>query len=1015
MKATQLILIFSLILVLSVNVSAQEASGIELLGQVYTYWSEAYGVTIVDDIAYLATTQTGLQIIDVSNPTQPRLLGTYDSPGETREIAVSGEYAYLADGNTGALRIVDISDPAHPNGVAFVQGPDNNWDVISVAVRDDIVFAIIRSHHWIGVIDVADPENPEYLGYVSSTYAVSTAVISGDRLYIACEREGLVSFDISNPRDINAMRNSRVRFDTQGYVWDVTIQDDLAYIADGEFGMRIINIANPQNPEEVGFYDTPGNCTDVAVAGGYAYLIEADRSILIIDVRDPENPEEVGYFASQAYDVQVQDDFVYVAARSEGLKIADVADPAEPEVIGIIDRPNNTQVRDVAISGNYAYVADEPAGLWIIDYTIPAIVALHQFDQNNQRVIHPYCVTVVGDIAFTGGGHQAIAAIDVSDPENPVRIGQGGAPMRYMVYQDGIMYGTWYSTLYTVDVSNPAQPNHLFSMDLGTEAFGVDIQDEYLYVAAGDRGTFIYDVTNPRQPQLVANQDQRWRARDVAVAGDFLYIADDAAGLRVVNIANIEEPEEVGDIRPRANGSAVGVTVVDNFVYLSEYQSGIVIVNVTDPQNPEEIGFYDTPGYANNLAVLDQYAFVADQTNFAIYDCSEALQVPIRDIDVAFREGWNMISINVVPQLGINGNVIEMMQQLRVDENNHHVILMKDGHGSFYAPVWNFNSIRHWNLAEGYKVKVDEAVEANWEGIGIPPQTQIQVNEGWNLVAYYPTYELSAVADDYYALSSIIDDVILARDENGRFLVPAEGFSNMPAWRPSRGYQIWMSNDADLVYPEEQEERDNCNSTTFDGHWTEPAPCEENMSLLVNFNSDYYPDPADQVAAFNQEGQLIGMGAAIGNRFGIAVWGDDPTTENMDGIREGEAFELRLWSDRLGREIALESKPIYKARGFESIDAVVNIPVPEEFYLSSAYPNPFNAQTRISYGIPEMSKVSISILDVTGRKVAEIINSELEAGHYTAIWNGSKFSSGVYLVNLKTATNSLTTKAMLVK
>jgi len=1015
MKTTQFILIFSLIIVLCANIHAQEASGIELLGQVYTYWHEAQGVTIVDDIAYLATDRTGMQIIDIGNPAEPRLLGTYDSPGQTTEISVSGDYAYLADRSDGGLRIVNIADPTHPHEVAFLWDPNQNWDAFSVAVQGDFAFIIARSHHWVIVVDISDPENPESLGQFNSRYATRTAVISGDRLFIASERDGLVSLDISDPRNLNAMQNSRVMFDTEGETYDVAISGDLAYIADGAFGMRIINIEDPQNPEEIGFYDTPGNCTDVAVEGRYAYLIEADRSVLCIDVSDPENPEEVGYFASQAFDVQVADDFVYVAARYEGLKVADVGNPAEPEIIGIIDRPNSTQVRDVAISGNYAYVADESAGLWIIDYTVPEIVELHRFDENNQNEIRPHSVLIVDDIVFSSGGHQGTVAIDISDPENPQRLGRWGYPCRYMDYEDGIICGTWHNNLYIMDYSNPQAPQGLANMNLGPEAFGVDIDGNLLYIAGGDGGTYIYDISDPRQPQLIATQDQRWRARDVAISGDYAYIADDAAGLRIVDITDPENPEEVGDIRPRANGSAVGVEIVGSFAYVSQWQSGIVIVDITDPQNPEEIGFYDTPGNANNLAVMDQYAFVADWTNFAIYDCSEALAVPVRDIEVAFREGWNMISINVVPQLGINGNVIEMMQQLRVDEDNHHVILMKDSNGRFYAPAWNFNSIRHWNLDEGYKVKVDEEVVATWEGIGIPAQAEIHVEEGWNLVAYFPTYELNAEADDYYALSSIIDDVILARDENGRFLLPSEGFSNMPAWQPSKGYQIWLSEDADLVYPEEQEERDMSFSTTFDGHWTEPTPGDENMSLIVNLNSGYQPEPEDQIAAFSRKGQLIGVGKAIGDKFGVAVWGDDPTTEDLDGVGEGEEFEIRLWSERLNREIMLEEKPIYKARDFATIDATVNIPIPEEFYLSSAFPNPFNAQTKLSFGIPEMTDVNISILDVTGRIVAEIVNGKIEAGHHTATWDGSEFSSGVYLINLKTATSSLTTKATLLK
>ncbi len=71
---------------------------------------------------------------------------------------------------------------------------------------------------------------------------------------------------------------------------DVVVVGDLAYVAAGVSGLQIVNVSNPENPEEVGQCNTPGS--DVAVSGDYAYV--AGRVLRIVDISDHENPEEVG-------------------------------------------------------------------------------------------------------------------------------------------------------------------------------------------------------------------------------------------------------------------------------------------------------------------------------------------------------------------------------------------------------------------------------------------------------------------------------------------------------------------------------------------------------------------------------------------------------------------------------------------------------------------------------------------------------------------------------------------------
>ncbi|MBT7619347.1 MAG: hypothetical protein HN590_18875, partial [Calditrichaeota bacterium] len=143
-------------------------------------------------------------------------------------------------------------------------------------------------------------------------------------------------------------------------------------------------------------------------------------------------------------------------------------------------------------------------------------------------------------------------------------------------------------------------------------------------------------------------------------------------------------------------------------------------------------------------------------------------------LTVSLREGWNMISINVSPpeQFWMENedrgpDVVLMTEQLRIDERHHHIIMMKNEDGLFYAPRWGFNNIPFWNLTEGYRINVDEDVEATWFGERIPPNADIPLEEGWNVIPYYPRYRLDASAPNFYVLSRIIDHVFIAKDGAG--------------------------------------------------------------------------------------------------------------------------------------------------------------------------------------------------------------------------------------------------------
>lgn len=93
-----------------------------------------------------------------------------------------------------------------------------------------------------------------------------------------------------------------------------------------------------------------------------------------------------------------------------------------------------------------------------------------------------------------------------------------------------------------------------------------------------------------------------------------------------------------------------------------------------------------------------------------------------------------------------------------------------------------------------------------------------------------------------------------------------------------------------------------------------------------------------------------------------------------------------------------------------------DIPIsPVSFKLNQNYPNPFNPTTAISYQLPAVSQVELSIYNLLGQKVATLVSKEQSAGTYQVEWDAGRFSSGIYLCSLQAGTFTQQLKMLLVK
>ncbi|HSD64364.1 MAG TPA: T9SS type A sorting domain-containing protein, partial [Ignavibacteriaceae bacterium] len=136
------------------------------------------------------------------------------------------------------------------------------------------------------------------------------------------------------------------------------------------------------------------------------------------------------------------------------------------------------------------------------------------------------------------------------------------------------------------------------------------------------------------------------------------------------------------------------------------------------------------------------------------------------------------------------------------------------------------------------------------------------------------------------------------------------------------------------------------------------------------------------------------------------------TGDYLSGL-PSEFAALTIPLDGFSAKVYLIADSVVQVTGIKEI--VSDVADPESFEVAQNYPNPFNPFTNINYSIPKSGRVTLRVYDILGEEVATLINSDQNAGYHSVSFDGSKYSSGVYIYRVEFAYQSFTKKMMLLK
>jgi hypothetical protein len=317
---------------------------------------------------------------------------------------------------------------------------------------------------------------------------------------------------------------------------------------------------------------------------------------------------------------------------------------------------------------------------------------------------------------------------------------------------------------------------------------------------------------------------------------------------------------------------------------------------------------------------------------------------------------------------------------------------------------------------EGYWMKHSVARTYNtgdeWPVAGIQIVSHIPINgfTGWNLIGGY---------ENNAAVSGITTNPTGLQD--GPVYGYSGGYQIATNLIPGYGYWIKLTGAGQIILPNALSKGSGEITENFNADWgkimiTDNAGRSYTLYAVkgeVDLNQYELP-PAPPTGMFDirfSSGRIaedINSTIKTIEMSGITY----PLTvrvENMDIRLQDETGKQINVNVKAGKDIVISDATITKLMVSGEL-------IPAKYALEQNYPNPFNPSTVIEFSLPEnVGNVKLSIYNVLGERVAELVNTALVAGKYNYQWNASNVATGMYIYELRTDKFVSVKKMMLMK
>jgi hypothetical protein len=343
----------------------------------------------------------GVRAIDVHDPSSPQPLGSaamysgttaehvaavhLATPAFTGNVLLAGiQRCRPGNAVAGGFAIWDVTDPSNPAELAFAATGQRSLGVHEFTVRQQgdrwlAYLAVPNSEIGDGagdlrILDFTDPRNPVQVadwgakkdvglpigasaqcrpycrGTVPDAYLHSVGLSpDGRTAYLSYWDLGVLILDVTEPGSPRLLGRFAEPEADEGNTHSVAVAHDgkLLLVADETAappwgGLRLVDIASPASPRQVGAYETAGAAGNQRGREAYAYSIHNP----LADDRDPDR--------------------AYLAWYADGIRLLNIADPSQPSELATWVPPNGGMIWNVAFQGDVLLAGDINNGLYVL-------------------------------------------------------------------------------------------------------------------------------------------------------------------------------------------------------------------------------------------------------------------------------------------------------------------------------------------------------------------------------------------------------------------------------------------------------------------------------------------------------------------------------------------------------------------------------------------------------------------------------------------------------------------------
>jgi hypothetical protein len=289
-------------------------------------------------------------------PVAPVVTGILDTDN-AQSIDVQGNYVYLADTNSG-LKIIDVTDPSNP----YVIGSLNNgFGFHDVQVYGNYVYAAAKNHFYGINVTVKDNPIVEYSHVVTGNG--ESVCVKFPYAYFCRSWSSAYIFNIGNPTSWIMLGF----IEENTFLNSIYAQDNLLIISEGGNGIKLFDIADPAHPAFIKSVLT-SVAYDTFIDGNYAYVADDGGGFRIVkDIYTPASAYIVktidypDFFTP--FNLDLQDDFLYTACLGYGIYIIDISIPDSACIFSVFE--TGESFNDIVIQDNYAYICQSTEGITI--------------------------------------------------------------------------------------------------------------------------------------------------------------------------------------------------------------------------------------------------------------------------------------------------------------------------------------------------------------------------------------------------------------------------------------------------------------------------------------------------------------------------------------------------------------------------------------------------------------------------------------------------------------------------